>query len=67
MALLARRQARLLLPLGMAIALLLTGRSTLYAVLSNQTTVVRISLGAVGVVLGADRLIRIQGFSWSGR
>jgi DHA1 family multidrug resistance protein-like MFS transporter len=61
MALLTRRQARLLLPLGTAIALSLTGDSTLYAVLPNQTAVVGISLGAVGVMLGANRLIRIPG------
>jgi MFS family permease len=61
MALLARRQARLLLPLGTALALALTGDSTLYAVLPNQFAVVGISLGAVGVMLGANRLIRIPG------
>ena len=61
MALLTRRQARLLLPLGAALALSLTGDSTLYAVLPNQTTAVGISLGAVGVMLGANRLIRIPG------
>ena len=61
MALLTRRQARLLLPLGTALALALTGDSTLYAVLPNQFAVVGISLGAVGVMLGANRLIRIPG------
>jgi DHA1 family multidrug resistance protein-like MFS transporter len=58
---LSRRQLRLLLPLGTALALSLTGDSTLYAVLPNQTTAVGISLGAVGVMLGANRLIRIPG------
>lgn len=56
---LSRQQLRLLLPLGTALALSLTGDSTLYAVLSNQIEVVGISLGAVGVMLGANRLIRI--------
>ncbi len=61
MALLTRRQVRLLLPLGTALGLSLTGDSTLYAVLPNQTAMVGISLGAVGVMLGANRLIRIPG------
>ena len=56
-----RRQLRLLLPLGTALALSLTGDSTLYAVLPNQFAAVGISLGAVGVMLGANRLIRIPG------
>jgi DHA1 family multidrug resistance protein-like MFS transporter len=60
-AILTRRQARLLLPLGAAVALSLTGDQTLYAVLPNQIEVVGISLGAVGVLLGANRLIRIPG------
>jgi MFS family permease len=47
--------------LGTALALALTGDSTLYAVLPNQFAVVGISLGAVGVMLGANRLIRIPG------
>jgi MFS family permease len=51
----------LLLPLGAAIALSLTGDSTLYAVLPNQIEVVGISLAAVGVMLGVNRLIRIPG------
>jgi len=58
---LTRRQVRLLLPLGVALALSLPGDSTLYAVLSNQVEVVGISLAVVGVLLGANRLIRIPG------
>jgi DHA1 family multidrug resistance protein-like MFS transporter len=54
-------QTRLLLPLGTAIGLSLAGDSTLYAVLANQADVVGISLGAVGILLGANRLIRIPG------
>lgn len=54
-------QVRLLLPLGLGMALSLTGDSTLYAVLPNQVQAVGIGLGAVGVLLGANRLIRIPG------
>ncbi len=56
-----RQQARLLFPLGVAMALSLTGDSTLYAVLANQIDVVGISLAVVGVLLAANRLIRIPG------
>lgn len=58
---LSRPQVRLLFPLGLGIALSLTGDSTLYAVLPNQFQAVGIGLGAVGVLLGANRLIRIPG------
>jgi DHA1 family multidrug resistance protein-like MFS transporter len=54
-------QARLLIPLGAAIGFSLAGDSTLYTVLANQTEVVGISLGSVGILLGANRLIRIPG------
>jgi MFS family permease len=56
-----RQQMRLLFPLGTAMALSLTGDSTMYAVLANQIDVVGISLGVVGVLLGANRMIRIPG------
>ena len=56
---LSRPQRELLLPLGVALALSLTGDSTLYAVLPNQAVVVGVGLGAVGVLLGANRLVRI--------
>jgi DHA1 family multidrug resistance protein-like MFS transporter len=59
--LLTGAQARLLLPLGAAMALSLTGDSTLYVVLPNQVETVGISLGVVGVLLGANRMIRIPG------
>ena len=59
--LLNRSQRELLLPLGVALALSLTGDSTLYAVLPNRGEVVGVSLGAVGVLLGANRLVRIPG------
>jgi len=58
---LTRTQSRLLLPLGAAMALSLTGDSTLYAVLPNQIETVGITLSVVGVLLGANRLIRIPG------
>jgi DHA1 family multidrug resistance protein-like MFS transporter len=57
----SRQQIRLLLPLGTAVALSLTGDSTLYAVLANQTEVLGISLASVGALLGVNRLIRIPG------
>ena len=59
--LLDRRQVRLLLPLGLGMALSLAGDSTMYAVLPNQVDAVGISLGVVGILLGANRLIRIPG------
>jgi MFS family permease len=58
---LSRRQVRLLIPLGTALALSLPGDSTVYTVLANQIEVVGISLGVVGVLLGANRLIRVPG------
>ena len=64
--LLTRRQARLLLPLGVAVALSLTGDLTLYAVLANQREVVGVSLAMVGVLLGVNRLVRIPGNLLSG-
>lgn len=52
---------RLLLPLGAAVILSLTGDQTMYASLATQTEVVRISITAVGVMLGVNRLVRIPG------
>jgi len=54
-------KARLFLPLGLAVCLSLFGDLTLYAVLAAERDVVGLSLGAVGVMLGANRLIRIPG------
>ena len=54
-------QVRLLLPLGAGVALSLAGDSTLYAVLANQVAAVGVGVGAVGILLGANRLIRIPG------
>lgn len=56
-----RQQIRLLLPLGTAMALSLTGDLTLYAVLANQIDVLGIGLGVVGLLLGVNRMIRIPG------
>jgi len=54
-----RSSRRVLLPLGIAICLSLFGDLSLYAVLASQADVVGLSLAAVGIMLGANRLIRI--------
>ena len=54
-------QIRLLVPLGIAMGLSLTGDSTMYAVLSTQVGTLGITLGVVGVLLGANRMVRIPG------
>ena len=50
---------RVLIPLGIAICLSLFGDLSLYAVLAGQADVVGLSLAAVGIMLGVNRLIRI--------
>ena len=50
-----------MLPLGLAVFCSLFGDLTLYAVLATQREVVGISLGAVGIMLGINRLVRIPG------
>jgi len=52
---------RVLFPLGVAVCLSLFGDLMLYAVLPTQREVVGLSLGAVGIMLGINRLIRIPG------
>jgi DHA1 family multidrug resistance protein-like MFS transporter len=52
---------RVVIPLGLAVCLSLLGDLTLYAVLVTQTEVVGLSLAAVGVMLGVNRLVRIPG------
>ncbi|MBN1877578.1 MAG: MFS transporter [Anaerolineae bacterium] len=52
---------RLLLPLGLAVCLSLFGDLTLYAVLATERAAAGLSLGAVGMMLAANRLIRIPG------
>jgi MFS family permease len=54
-------QSRALTPLGLAMSLSLFGDLTLYAVLVTQLDGVGLSLGAAGVMLGVNRLIRIPG------
>ncbi|MCD6286220.1 MAG: MFS transporter [Anaerolineae bacterium] len=54
-----RRPWRILLPLGLAISLSLFGDLTLYAVLPSQRHTVGLSLSAVGLMLGVNRLIRV--------
>jgi MFS family permease len=58
---LAPSAARVLVPAGIAIILSLTGDQTLYATLATQADVVGITLTAVGIMLGVNRLIRIPG------
>ncbi len=57
---------RLLVPLGFAVAMSLFGDLTLYAVLPTQLEVVGLSLAAVGVMLGINRLVRIPGNPFAG-
>jgi len=50
---------RVLLPLSTAAALSLLGDSALYTILPSHTKTAGIALGSVGLVLGANRLVRI--------
>jgi MFS family permease len=56
-----RAPSRVLVPLGLAVCLSLFGDLTLYAVLVTQLDEVGLSLAAVGIMLGVNRLIRIPG------
>ncbi len=51
--------ARVLFPLGLGVALSLTGDSTMYTVLPTHTAEAGITLASVGVMLGANRAIRL--------
>jgi len=51
--------ARVLFPLGLATALSLMGDATLYTVLPTHSADAGISLGSVGLMLGANRAIRL--------
>jgi MFS family permease len=51
--------AKVLLPLGLGTALSLMGDATLYTVLPTHTEQVGISLAAVGILLSANRFIRL--------
>lgn len=55
------KHSRVLFPLGLAAGLSLLGDLTLYAVLPTHRQTVGLSLGAVGVMLGVNRLVRIPG------
>lgn len=60
----ARQQlalSHMLTPLGLAVCLSLFGDLALYASLVTQIEEVGLSLGAVGIMLGINRLIRIPG------
>ena len=61
------RQTRLLIALGMAISLSLPGDQTLYAALPTRADQVGLGLGAVGVLLGANRLVRVVANPIAGR
>ena len=50
---------KVLFPLGLATAFSLMGDSTMYAVLPTHTLEAGISLSVVGILLGANRAIRI--------
>ena len=56
-----RRSSRIMTPLGLAVCLSLFGDLTLYTVLVTQLDEVGLSLSAVGVMLGVNRLVRIPG------
>lgn len=51
--------AKILLPLGLGTALSLMGDATLYTVLPTHTDQVGISMAAVGILLSANRFIRL--------
>ena len=61
------RQTRLLISLGIAISLSLPGDQTLYAALPTRAGAVGLGLGAVGVLLSANRLIRVLANPIAGR
>jgi MFS family permease len=61
------QQKRLLLALGIGISLSLPGDQTLYAVLPTQAGAAGIGLGAVGILLGINRAVRIPGNPMAGR
>jgi len=56
-----RHSHRGLIALGLAVCLSLFGDLTLYAVLVTQLETTGLALGAVGIMLGINRLIRIPG------
>lgn len=53
------RPMRVLVPLGIALCLSLFGDLTLYAALASRRDMVGISMAAVGIMLGVNRLVRL--------
>jgi MFS family permease len=53
------KASRVLFPLGLGTALSLMGDATLYTVLPTHTSDAGIALGSVGIILGANRAVRI--------
>jgi len=51
--------SRVLFPLGLGTALSLMGDATLYTVLPTHTSEAGIVLGSVGIILGANRAVRV--------
>jgi len=51
--------ARVLLPLGLGTALSLMGDATLYTVLPTHTADAGVALSSVGILLGANRVVRL--------
>jgi MFS family permease len=51
--------ARVLFPLGLGTALSLVGDTTMYAVLPTHTAEAGIALGSVGIILSANRVVRV--------
>ena len=54
-----RRLLKIFLPIGFGTAFSLWGDAALYAVLPTHTTEAGILLGAVGIILGVNRAIRL--------
>ena len=50
---------QVLLPLGLGTALSLMGDATMYTVLPTHTAAAGIALSSVGILLGANRAVRI--------
>jgi MFS family permease len=62
----ARSPWRIVLPAGVGTALSLVGDSALYTVLPTHTAVAGAALGTVGILLSANRLVRILANSVAG-
>jgi MFS family permease len=60
------RVPRSVLLVSIAVALSLLGDSLLYAVLPSQAEAVGVPLGSVGIILSANRFIRLLSNAWAG-